>query len=127
MSVFAQGSIELSGNPNLMHAPGAKGLILVTNGDLKVDIDNTRPANDYSNTTTGVILVRGQIATSGRFHPHGQIIVQNEAVAGPVDRNTIGGVVWLTKLGQLSMEGVTRTSSATVKYVNDVTGWMEGQ
>jgi hypothetical protein len=84
ISIIAEGSVELSGNPHLR--PDSPELLLVTDGDLKVAGTVT------SVTAEGQILVREQLMLAGNPDLAGQILIEDAAnVSSMVTSNTISG------------------------------------
>jgi hypothetical protein len=84
ISIIAEGSVELSGNPHLR--PDSPELLLVTDGDLKVAGTVTAV------TAEGQILVREQLMLAGNPDLAGQILIEDAAnVSAMVTSNTISG------------------------------------
>ena len=84
LSIIAEGSVELSGNPHLR--PDSPELLLVTDGDLKIAGTVT------SVTAEGQILVREQLMLAGNPDLAGQILIEDAANVSPlVISNTISG------------------------------------
>ncbi len=126
LSIIAEGSIEISGNPYLK--PQNSSLYqFVTNGDLKlggnVDIDPT--------TVEGQSLVRDQLMISGNPDIRGRIIVKNHTTVSPIENivssSVISGNPEVTYNGTFA--GLAPPPSpappATTSYANNVLGWIE--
>ena len=111
MSIIAEGSIEVSGTPDLLPEPNSL-LMFVTNEDLDIQGDLTQSLN-----VEGRVLVREQIHFTGNATIVGQVIVQNEPhTAGtPVDENVVEGNF------SLHYNGLIETIAYTVS------GWRETQ
>lgn len=93
LSIIAEGSIEIAGNPDLK--PDLPELMFVTNRDLKINGNVEQPIS-----FEGVMLVHEQIFISGNPELAGQIIVENAAnLSTLVDQNTIAGNMTLTYNG----------------------------
>ena len=97
LSIIAEGSIDISGNPDFL--PDAPGLLLVTDGDLDISggVDSGDPL-----TLSGQILVHEQVSISGSPSIGGQLIVENAtSVDTLVTQNSISGNPTLTYNGGL--------------------------
>lgn len=93
LSIIAEGSIEIAGNPDLK--PDLPELMFVTDRDLKINGNVDQPIS-----FEGVMLVHEQVFISGNPALAGQIIVENAAnVSTLVDQNTIAGNMTLTYNG----------------------------
>ena len=71
MTIIAEGSIVISGNPDLQ--PQAPELLFVTDGDLMIT------GNVGANYMEGQILVREQLHIAGNPDLAGQIVIENAA------------------------------------------------
>ena len=72
LTIIAEDSIEISGNPNI--TPDTPELMFVTDGDLKISSTTVMPL-----TVEGAILVHEQLDISGNSTLSGQIIVEDAA------------------------------------------------
>ncbi|MGE0039570.1 MAG: hypothetical protein AB7H88_14380 [Vicinamibacterales bacterium] len=110
MSIISEGSIDISGNPNLT-PENAEGILFVTDGDLEMGGNLTQPL-----IVEGRILVHEQLSISGNPTLAGQIIVEDSpTVATLVTSNTISGNPSVTYNGTLTALSYT------------VSGWREPQ
>jgi len=95
MTLIAEGSIDLSGSPNL--TADTDELLFVTNGDLDIS-----GGIDTSIVAQGQMLVHEQLSISGNATLGGQIIVEDAANNHSlVDRNEISGNVTINYNGAL--------------------------
>jgi len=124
LSVIATGSIRVSGNAYLKPENTA-ALQFVTNGDLKLEGNLT-----VTSAVEGQSLVREQLSMEGNSSLRGQMIVQNvPSVSSLLTTNSIGGgntVIYDGSFPGISMT-TTTTSPGPMTYVNNVSGWLEGQ
>jgi len=111
LSVIAQGSITVTGTPNLRPEPNSQ-LMFVTDKDLDIQGDLTG-----SLLLEGLVLVREQIHFSGDTSLVGQVMVQNvpHTAGTPVNENSVEGNFTLT------YNGIIETLAYTVS------GWRETQ
>lgn len=110
LSIIAEGSINISGSPDLVPEDDSDYLF-ITDGDLEISggLDTGDPL-----TTHGRILVHEQINFTGNPSLAGQVIVEDaEDVFGLVHANNVSGNVDITYNGGLT---------SNVFYVN---GWRE--
>jgi hypothetical protein len=110
LTIIAEGSIEISGNPDLRPAfLGPPSLLFVTNGDLKINGTTGTPL-----TVEGQMLVHEQIMISGNPILSGQILVEDAVnLSTLVVGNSISGNPTISYNGTLGGNVFT------------VTGWRE--
>ena len=111
ISIIAEGSIEISGNPEI--EVDTPNLLFVTDGDLKISGSLEMEDDD----DPGRILVRGQIQIEGNPKITGWIIVEDADVGALVAENHISGDMTLTYNG----EGRGSSSNAA----DGVAGWRD--
>jgi Tfp pilus assembly protein PilX len=111
LSVIAEGSISVSGTPNLQPEPYSQ-LLFVTDEDLDITGDLIGSPH-----VEGLVLVREQIHFSGDTELVGQVMVQDvpHTAGTPVDENLLEGNF------QLTYNGIIETLAYSVS------GWRETQ
>ena len=106
LTIIAEDSIEISGNPNIM--PDTPELMFVTDGDLKINGSAVMPL-----TVEGAILVHEQLDIGGAAVLSGQITVEDAANnSSLVTENKISGSATFSYTGTLGGGALLLTRSA---------------